>query len=128
MPGTGQFATDFGSETGWRRASRWLGRTAACGVVACLALSFWIGGVSDVDDHPSDNGRAGGVVILVWRIPALAVGHDPGDLLAVGLARAYLAFAIMSIVAGGCAGVAWLRADRIRKPLRREGDARHIVR
>jgi energy-converting hydrogenase Eha subunit B len=117
---------DLGAGAAWHRAHRVLVGVSAGGFVVCIALAVWLGQVSGVDDTPGSSGRAAAVRTLMWKIPAVAVLKEPASSFAVDLARVYLAIAALTITTAAFAGLAWLRADRVRKPLGRSKSPRHV--
>lgn len=118
----------FGAGAAWHRTSRWLGRTAAAALFACLGLAVWLGNVSDVNDTTWAGSGWGArtAEALLWNIPAVALSRHPADPIAVALARAFTVVAITGVVAAGAAGLCWLRADRLRKPIAHATPPRHL--
>lgn len=115
----------FGDGARVHRFARRAGVTAAVGFCVSIGLAVWLGSISDVNDT-SSQGRAGAVETLAVRIPQLAVvpGRDDAQVAVVG-ARVYLVVAVVALLAAAAGGVAWLRADRLRKPLSPPPAGRH---
>lgn len=119
----------FGAGAALHRASRWSGLISTTALFSCLGLALWLGTISDVDvtSGAGSGWGARAAHVLLWNIPSVALGRRHASHLAITLARAYSVIAVAGVVAAAAAGLCWLRADRLRKPIAHETPPRHLA-
>ena len=113
----------FGAGARWHRAHEWFAVGGCIAFIAALGLAVWMDSLANVRD-PINNSRGAALETLMVGIPRVAVAAGTSDL-AVAVARIYVALVALALVAAAAAGGAWLRADRLRKPLTRDVAPRH---
>jgi hypothetical protein len=115
----------FGAGARWHRVHRWLAAVATGAFVVVVGLAIWLGSHSAITAGTS-TGLGGGLQVVLVRIPALALGFgDGGTTRVLAVARTCCALEVVGAATGAGAGLAWLRADRLRKPLNAGPAGRH---
>jgi hypothetical protein len=116
----------FGAGARWHRVHRRLYAVAGGAFLVVLGLALWLGFIPDVD-LGAGSGLGDGAQVLVLRIPTLALGfRDGASPMALALARVCFAFELVAMTAAAVSGAVWLRADRLRKPLKPAPSGRHL--